>query len=754
MSEMLSGKGLWATTEERAKQVIQQAPLMGATHVMAKVGDTFQYQGAWQTRYYSYATPMRQRISAAGLVPMAWIFIRMLHPEEEARLILRAFADGYQGVILDVEDQCNDKAGEARRLVEFALLHGVDPYRVYNCSFPNIYDHSGLPYRELNDLCKGGLMPMAYAIFYASHTAVPPAEQAATVIDDWTYAQYEHFYGSLSYKPPMYPVLGPFHEKPELRLLTAAEFRPWLDRLAAHEPTFFSIYASHVIDPGLYPLIRDFRLGETSGEATVITQKMWGTPIQGIVLRASPGGAPSGGVPYGERLLVMEKAQVGGQAWYRVRQADDTEGWVGAQLLATQPPGRYPDPGPEEGFPPGWLRYVWPVAHNVNLRSNTDDSSPASLIGQVGQQTRLRLLDEAQRRTGRASLGVFGPWFRVQVEPGGPEGYVPACWVQAPPDLRVATARAERYGININADPPSPDRDPHRLPTAEELRGVGWVRFVFRDSALPDLTTEQSFAHYGAIIDRYRAAGTKTLLILNWESFWGHGPWDHGNWPGYVQGFAAYVRGVARRFRGRVAAYQIWNEGDNPDSPQVSIYVPPETYASILLGAARAIKEEDPGALVVFGGLCRSALQNAEYVEQTRAAMHGEWPVDAVGMHPYGQYPAGIAEIPYLTRWGLLRNFLADATQGLPDIPIWITEIGVPIRDHSLADDSGYHWEEIAEYLRRAYAEVEQHYRERVPVMFWFAWSNKMEGAGIVNTHDDPKEPIYRAFFETVRGVV
>jgi hypothetical protein len=38
--------------------------------------------------------------------------------------------------------------------------------------------------------------------------------------------------------------------------------------------------------------------------------------------------------------------------------------------------------------------------------------------------------------------------------------------------------------------------------------------------------------------------------------------------------------------------------------------------------------------------------------------------------------------------------------------------------------------------------------------VFWFAWSNKMEGAGIVDTHDDPKEPIYRAFFETVRGVV
>ena len=753
MSEMLSGKGVWTKTEKQAKDAIQQAPLLGATHVLAKVGGTSKYQGQWRTRYYRYATPARKRISAAGLVPMAWIFMRLIHPEEEARLILRAFADGYQGVILDIEDECDGKHDAAQRLVDFALTHGVDPYRVYNCSFPNIYDHGGLPYETLNALCRGGLMPMTYAIFYRSDTSVAPATQARTVIDEWTYAQYERFYGSLSYKPPMYPTLGPFHEKPEFRLLTAAEFQPWLDRLAAHEPTFFSLFTIHTIDPSLYPLIRDFRLGESSGDIAVLTQQMWATPLQGIVLHASPGGAPCGAAPYGERLLAMEKTQVGGRTWYRVRKADDIGGWIDAEQVTTQPPAPYPDPGPEEAFPPGWLRYVWPAAHNVNLRSNTDASSPASLIGQVGQQTRLRLVDEEEQRTGRARLGAFGTWFHVQVEPRGPEGYVSTRWMQAPPDLRVVTPRAEHYGINLNPDPPSPHRSPHRVPTAEELRGVGWVRLVFRDSALPDLTLEQSFAHYGGIIDRYRAAGTKTLLILNWESFWGHGPWDHGDWPRYVREFGDYVRGVAQRFRGRVAAYQIWNEGDNPDSPETSIHVSPETYASILLGAGRAIKEEDTEAVVVFGGVCQSAPENVAYIEQTRAAMHGEWPVDAVAMHPYGQYPAGVPEIPHLTRWGMLHDFLADATQRLPDTPIWITEIGVPIRDPSLADNRDYHWEDIAEYVIEVYAEVEQHYRERVPVVFWFAWSNKMEGAGIVDTHDSPKEPIYRAFFETVRGV-
>ncbi|RLC83567.1 MAG: hypothetical protein DRJ03_16810 [Chloroflexi bacterium] len=591
MSIILSGKGVWTVTAEHVTQATQQAEPMGVTHVLAKVGDTPEFDnGVRRTVYYDHAASARRQISDAGLVPLAWIFMRLLHPEQEAQLILRAFADGYQGVILDVEDQCDGKHDQAQRLVEYAISHGVDPRRVYNCSFPNIDGHSDLPYTTLNTLCQGGLMPMAYSIFYRSDTQVGPADQAETVIDEWTYAQYESFYSALTFKPAMYPALGPFHEIPELRLLTANEFQPWLDRLAAHEPTFFSLYAIHTIDPSLYPLIRGFALGE-----------------------------PAGG-----------------------------------EIVA-----------------PGWEMPKQP----------------------------------------------------------------------------------DRYGINLAPHPPSqPGHSPHRLPTVEELEGVGWARFVFKDSVLPDMTLEESLAHYGEIVDAYRAAGIKTLMILNWESFWGHGPWDHGDWPRYTREFADYVRGVARRFRGRVAAYQIWNEGDNEHGAGTSIYVEPETYASILLPAVRAIKEEDDEALVVFGGVCGGAQANVDYVRQTRALMD-DWPIDAVGMHPYGQYPAGIAEIPHLTMFGQLRDYLHIVTQGLPDIPIWITEIGVPIDDWSLADDSDYHWDEIGEYLRAVYAEVEQRYRERVPVVFWFAWSNKMRGSGIVDTRDEPKEPIYGAFFEAVRGV-
>ncbi|MEA3339511.1 MAG: hypothetical protein U9R15_06040, partial [Chloroflexota bacterium] len=314
----LFGKGVWTVTAEHVTQATRQAELMGVTHVLAKVGDTPKFDdGVRRTiYYYDRAASARRQISDAGLVPLAWIFMRLLHPEEEAQLILRAFADGYQGVILDVEDQCDGKHAEAQRLVEYAISHGADPRRVYNCSFPNISGHSDLPYATLNTLCQGGLMPMAYSIFYRSDTQVAPADQAETVIDEWTYAQYDSFYGDLTFKPEMYPTLGPFHETPELRLLTANEFQPWLDRLAAHKPTFFSLYAIHTIDPSLYPLIRNFAPGEPAGGVVVPVEIEEPAPKEpehyGINLAPHSPSQP-GHVPH--RLPTVE--ELAGLGWVR-----------------------------------------------------------------------------------------------------------------------------------------------------------------------------------------------------------------------------------------------------------------------------------------------------------------------------------------------------------------------------------------------------------------------------------------------------
>ena len=475
---------------------------------------------------------------------------------------------------------------------------------------------------------------------------------------------------------------------------------------------------------------------------------LWVIAPVGLRVRSAPdaqAGAVAATVTFGQHVLALgAETAVDSKTytWQQIQTDYGAQGWVAASMGGTRYLAEQP---PVEPYPLYVLNTALAQqAGGLNVRESRDVQ--AALRESVPIGGRLVIY-------GRVTEVDGTPWLWVKT-PGEKFGWARE---QAEGVMLVGPAEVEelnRYGININPYPTGA----HRPLTVEELQqGVGWVRFVFAQGEVMSpqtcgMSDAQSFAHYDAVVDFYRAAGTESLMILNWQSFWGHGPWDNGDWPRYVSDFGDYVRKVAQHFKGRVTAYQIWNEGDHLEGHGTSIYIKPETYAPILHAAGRAIKEVDPDAKVVFGGVCGGPEGNVNYVQQTRAAMQGEWPVDAIGMHPYGRYPASIQTgIPCLGNFGTLEQYLDIVTQSLPD-PIWITEIGVPSDDVNWADYTTQDWDGIAHYLREVY-KVAQRYRERVPIVFWFAWSNKMRGSGIVDSHDNPKGPIYDAFFKVVRGV-
>ncbi|MBN2394417.1 MAG: C39 family peptidase [Anaerolineae bacterium] len=524
--------------------------------------------------------------------------------------------------------------------------------------------------------------------------------------------------------------------------------------LAAWEGLGFNLLAPVPAPPPFPRLDAALSFAAPTGGAAKLGDA-WVIASPSLWLRPQPNVSADDGavcIPFGQHVAVLSPESgpdALGYTWQRVLTDQGVTGWMAAASSSGE---RYLSSASPFEMSMMYVLDTSPVrqAGGLSLREGRDIESALleriSIGGQLAVSHRVTEADGTPWLWVQSTSGISG-WAREKADGVMLVSVAPP--VVASSGDEGLIAGVNRYGININ---PSP-QDAHRPLTTVELQGVGWVRFVFKQSAL-HYTEAQSFAHYDTVVDYYRAAGTKSLMILNWESFWGHGPWDHGDWPRYANDFGNYVRGVVQHFKGRVAAYQIWNEGDNREGHGTSIYIAPETYAPILLATGRAIREVDPAAKVVFGGVCGGPEGNVNYVRQTRAAMHGEWPVDAVGMHPYGRYPANIpTEVPHLSRWGGLQDYLNTVTQGLPD-PIWITEIGVPNDNLDLADNSAYHWEEIARYLQEVYAEVGQRYRERVPVVLWFAWSNKMRGSGIVDSHDNPKGPIYDTFFKIVRGPV
>ena len=94
--------------------------------------------------------------------------------------------------------------------------------------------------------------------------------------------------------------------------------------------------------------------------------------------------------------------------------------------------------------------------------------------------------------------------------------------------------------------------------------------------------------------------------------------------PDNLQDFADFLSALATRYRGKIHAYQIWNE---PNLAREWANQPPDpkAYVEMLAIAYQAIKAADPSALVVTAGLAPTtasgaiAMPDAEFVERMYA---------------------------------------------------------------------------------------------------------------------------------------
>ncbi len=298
-----------------------------------------------------------------------------------------------------------------------------------------------------------------------------------------------------------------------------------------------------------------------------------------------------------------------------------------------------------------------------------------------------------------------------------------------------------QYGINLN--PRHPVGQPSNI---NDLLSVRWARIVFQAASLRQSITD-AFKFYDPEINRYNQISMRTLLVINQETFWGNGPWDNGGWDNYAREFGAVCATIATHYKGKGVAYEIWNEGDNK-TPS-SIYIPADQFAKILDAAAKAIKAADPDALVTFGGLASGAVQAAAYVKQTRDALNGRLPVDSISLHPYGQWTPNFDSKPTWGRWyGQLEDYLRIMVYAFPNIPFWLSEIGI-------SEDMNFPPEQypmVTKYMDGIYDLVTNRYANNVDLVVWFAWSDGMHNAGIVDTNNRPKTSIYNKFFEISRA--
>jgi hypothetical protein len=212
--------------------------------------------------------------------------------------------------------------------------------------------------------------------------------------------------------------------------------------------------------------------------------------------------------------------------------------------------------------------------------------------------------------------------------------------------------------------------------------GVGWVR-----GFVPWTVFEPNAGHLNepqiSALESGLAAlpkGTKVILDVVNTPEWESGSSDPSTPPHNPGDYARFIGALARRFAGRVAAWEIWNEEDaslwwagGPD---------PAAYTDLLKAAYPAVKQADSKATVVLGGLTGN---NYEYLSQLYA--HGaKGSFDAVGVHtdticsvvsPYEILRNGRTD-QRINRWAFLgyRTVHEVMLANGDNSPIWMTELG------------------------------------------------------------------------------
>jgi len=147
--------------------------------------------------------------------------------------------------------------------------------------------------------------------------------------------------------------------------------------------------------------------------------------------------------------------------------------------------------------------------------------------------------------------------------------------------------------------------DAQRAQAIERLKScrAEWVRIPFPWQFIETKKGLYDFAKFDAEINTFYNNGIRPLLMVSTSPEWAARDKKvkaNATPPADPQDFANFLSQAAKRYKGKLIAYEIWNEPDNPPYWGRKKSTPKE-YLDLLKPAYLAIKKADPQATVVGG---------------------------------------------------------------------------------------------------------------------------------------------------------
>ena len=275
------------------------------------------------------------------------------------------------------------------------------------------------------------------------------------------------------------------------------------------------------------------------------------------------------------------------------------------------------------------------------------------------------------------------------------------------------------------------DHAPRVMAAIKDL-GFGWVKQQVEWFRHEPAKGQYNWGAIDYLVDQANAAGVKVLLSVVKAPKWASSPSSDLSVegpPANPQDYADFIGAMAARYKGRVAAYEIWNE-QNMDYEWGREPFDAGRYVQILAAGYNAVKAQDPGAIVVSGALTPTgapppwAVDDMVFLEQMYQAGLKNY-CDAVGAHPSGYNvpptadwqtwsdPTAIFRGPSDNKhhsWSFkgtmegYRNIMVKYGDG--NKTIWPTEFGwasnpTPVKNYEYAADNTL--EEQAQFTVQAY---------------------------------------------------
>lgn len=307
------------------------------------------------------------------------------------------------------------------------------------------------------------------------------------------------------------------------------------------------------------------------------------------------------------------------------------------------------------------------------------------------------------------------------------------------------------YGMNVWLF----QQDKDRVLNLVKEAGFDWIRQQVGWNEIEAKPGQYDWSELDRIVDATSRNNIKVILSVVRSPSWA-GIGGTNGLPANPANFNALMTRMATRYKGRVAAYEVWNEQNISRETGGRVDVAP--YIETLKAGYNAVKSVDQNAVVIYGGLSPTgindvnyAIDDARFLEMSYQYNGGEMKkyFDVLGVHPGGhgntpdEFWPNDAPTDVNRGWTTHPSFYFRRVENLraimeqygdADKQVWMTEFGWTTANSA----PGYEYgalnteDEQAQYLVRAFQKAKNDYPWMGVMAMW-----QLNFATLVSTSDE-----------------